>query len=134
MKLMLLVFVLSAVVIGFFFNMKNKKQPLIVQGPEIRYVPIGDSYTIGQAVSSAESYPQLLTDHLRRSGHNVNLVTNPAQSGWTTQDAIDYELPIFIKSKPQFATLLIGANDLAQSVDNGRFRDRLGYLIDHMLG
>ncbi len=118
----------------FYYYWKKEKEAPIVRGPEIRYVPIGDSYTIGEGVSSSESFPQLLTEHLRKSGYNVNLVINPAEGGWTTQDAIDRELPVIINSKPDFATLLIGANDIVHSIDDGRFRDRFVYLVDHMLG
>lgn len=130
----LAVFIFLGIMAGSYLYIKNQTAPLIVQGPEIRYVPIGDSYTIGDGVSSSETYPELLTNHLRQSGYNVKLVLNPAQSGWTTQDAIDDELPIFVKSKPTFATLLIGANDYALGIDNGRFRNQIIYLLDHMLG
>lgn len=135
MKLLLVtvIFALSISAVWFIFR-KEKKTIPTPQGKEIRYVPIGDSYTIGQGLSASESFPQLLTDHLKENGYNVNLIVNPAQTGWTVQDAIDYELPTFIKSKPDFATLLIGANDYVQGIDEGRYRDRLVYLIDHMLG
>lgn len=129
----LAVFIFLGFAAASYLYIKNQTAPLIVQGKEIRYVPIGDSYTIGEGVSSSESFPELLTNHLRQSGYNVKLVVNPAQSGWTTQDAIDYELPIFIKSKPTFATLLIGANDYVKGIDDGRFRNQIIYLIDHML-
>lgn len=130
----LAVFIFLGIAAAGYLYIKNQTVPLVVSGKEIRYVPIGDSYTIGQGVGSSETYPELLTAHLRQSGYNVKLVLNPAQSGWTTQDAIDYELPIFEKSKPDFATLLIGTNDYAQGIDDGRFRNQLITLVDHMLG
>jgi lysophospholipase L1-like esterase len=64
---------------------------------------------------------------------NVDLVSNPSVTGWTTKDAIDKELPKFINSNPNFATLLLGVNDWVQGVDEVTFRNRFSYLLDQML-
>ena len=99
----------------------------------IRYVAIGDSYSIGEGASANESWPALLTRHLNAQGLHVDLVANPSRTGWTTQQAIDRELPIFIESKPNFATLQIGVNDWVQGVDENSFRRRFTVLADRML-
>ena len=99
----------------------------------IRYVAIGDSYSIGEGASPNESWPALLTRHLNAQGLHVDLVANPSRTGWTTQQAIDRELPIFIESKPNFATLQIGVNDWVQGVDENSFRRRFTVLVDRML-
>jgi acyl-CoA thioesterase I len=102
-------------------------------GERIRYVAIGDSYSIGEGASSDQSWPAVLTRHLNAQGVPVDLVANPSVTGWTTQQAIDRELPIFIKSKPTFATLQIGVNDWVQGVDETTFRKRFVLLVDQML-
>ena len=102
-------------------------------GQQIRYVAIGDSYTIGEGASPDESWPALLTRHLRAAGVDVDLVANPSVTGWTTQQAIERELPVFRKEKPNFATLLIGVNDWVQGVPAEKFRSNFSYLIDEML-
>jgi len=99
----------------------------------IRYAVIGDSYSCGEGASPKESWPALLTQHLKSQGVDVDLVSNPSVTGWTTKDAIDRELPKFIKSNPTFASLLIGVNDWVQGVDETTFRNRVSYLIDQML-
>jgi len=99
----------------------------------IRYVAIGDSYSIGEGASPIESWPALLTRHLNDKGLHVDLVANPSRTGWTTQQAIDRELPIFVDSKPNFATLQIGVNDWVQGVDEETFRKRFIFLLDQML-
>jgi len=99
----------------------------------IRYVAIGDSYSIGEGASPSESWPALLTRHLNDKGLHVDLVANPSRTGWTTQQAIDRELPIFVDSKPNFATLQIGVNDWVQGVDEETFRKRFIFLLDQML-
>jgi acyl-CoA thioesterase-1 len=98
----------------------------------IRYAVIGDSYSIGEGATPAESWPALLARSLTNKGVTVELVSNPARTGWTTQDALDHELPLFIAAKPDFATLQIGVNDWVQAVDQETFRARLAQLIDAM--
>jgi len=100
---------------------------------KICYVAIGDSYTIGELVKEHERWPNLLTRHLRQNGINIELLANPSRTGWTTQDAIDRELPVYNKSNLDFATLLIGVNDWVQGVDSAKFRSNLRYLMDEML-
>ena len=100
---------------------------------QIRYVAIGDSYSIGEGASPNESWPAVLTRHLNGQGVHVDLVANPSVTGWTTQQAIDQELPIFLKAKPNFATLQIGVNDWVQGVDGETFRKRFTLLVDQML-
>ena len=109
--------------------------PLTASGePEkIRYLPIGDSYTIGEGASPNESFPAILSRHLNAQGIATELLANPAVTGWTTQQAIDNELPIFRQLKPNFATLLIGVNDWVRGVDEGTFRHRFNVLVEEML-
>ena len=100
---------------------------------KIRYAVIGDSYSCGEGAKPSESWPALLTAHLKQQGLNIDLVSNPSVTGWTTKDAIDKELPKFVNSNPNFATLLVGVNDWVQGVDEVSFRNRLSYLLDSML-
>src|SRR5437879_8337748 len=90
---------------------------------KIRYVAIGDSYSIGEGASPNESWPALLAQHLSEKGVHVDLVANPSRTGWTTQQAIDRELPIFRQMQPNFATLQIGVNDWVQGVNEETFRN-----------
>jgi len=100
---------------------------------KIRYAVIGDSYSCGEGASPKESWPALLAQHLKSQGVDVDLISNPSVTGWTTKDAIDKELPKFIRSNPTFATLLIGVNDWVQGIDDATFRNRFSYLLDQML-
>src|SRR5437764_5434307 len=100
---------------------------------EISYVPIGDSYSIGAGATAEQSWPSLLTRHLRAAGVQISLVANPSITGWTSEQAIAAELPIFRAAKPDFATLLIGVNDWVQGVSEEKFRANLNHLLDEML-
>ena len=60
----------------------------------VRYVAIGDSYSIGEGASPDQSWPAVLTRHLKAQGLPIDLVANPSVTGWTSQQAIDHELPL----------------------------------------
>lgn len=100
---------------------------------EIRYVAVGDSYSIGEGATPGLSWPALMTRHLTVEGIKIKLVANPSVTGWTTQQAIDRELPVFRNAKPTFATLLLGVNDWVQGISAEKFRENLSYLIEQML-
>ena len=104
-----------------------------IKQEKIRYAVIGDSYSCGEGASPKESWPVLMTQHLNAKGLKVELVSNPSVTGWTTKQAIDRELPKFINSNPNFASLLIGVNDWVQGVDEETFRKHFAYLLDQML-
>jgi acyl-CoA thioesterase-1 len=98
-----------------------------------RYAVIGDSYSCGEGATPKESWPSLLTQHLNAQALDIELVSNPSVTGWTTKDAIDKELPKFVNSNPNFASVLIGVNDWVQGVDEPTFRNRFSFLLDQML-
>jgi acyl-CoA thioesterase I len=100
---------------------------------KVKYVALGDSYTICEGAAEKESWPVLLTQHLDEAGIEIELVANPSRTGYTTQDLIDTELPVFDSSGATFATLLIGVNDWVQGVDEQAFRKNLIYIIYRIL-
>ena len=106
------------------FRMQNKKT--------VRYLPLGDSYTIGTGTTEKESWPYLLTNHLNDNGLACQLLDNPARNGFTTQNLIDHELPLLTKLKPDFVTLLIGVNDWVRNVPEVTFNDNLVYILDEI--
>jgi len=99
----------------------------------IRYAAIGDSYTICEGADEQDRWPNVLTRHLNEHDIAAELVANPSVTGFTTQDLIDKELPVFESCDPNFATLLIGVNDWVQEVEAEQFRSNLSYIMDVML-
>jgi len=81
----------------------------------LRYLALGDSYTIGTGASSeAGNYPSILAARLSKAtGASVGL-TNPAVNGFTAQDLIDHELGFVTRLTPHLVTILIGVNDIVQ--------------------
>jgi lysophospholipase L1-like esterase len=99
---------------------------------EIKYLPLGDSYTICTGAPEKESWPVLLSSHLNADKINVKLLQNPARNGFSTQNLIDYELPLVKKLKPDFVTLLIGVNDWVREVPEATFHKNLVYIMDEV--
>ena len=92
----------------------------------IRYLALGDSYTIGTGLEHEnQNFPSLLVQRLRaESGIDVALV-NLGVNGYTTADLIREELPVAHGARPDVATVLIGANDIVQGSDEASYRRRL---------
>lgn len=97
----------------------------------MRYLALGDSYTIGTGASGkAHNYPSILAVRLTEAtGTKVGL-TNPAVSGFTTQDLIDNELGYLRRLQPQVVSILIGVNDLAQGRTPEQYRKSLTEIYD----
>ncbi len=81
----------------------------------IRYLALGDSYTIGTGLDDdAGNFPSLLATRLKdETGIDVALV-NLGVNGYTTTDVIREELPVAQSARPDLVTILIGANDIVQ--------------------
>ena len=94
---------------------------------------MGDSYTICTGAKEIESWPVNLTKHLNEKGIKTELLFNPSKNGFSTQNLIDIELPLFDKSDCNFVTLLIGVNDWVREVNKETFHKNFNFIIDHIL-
>jgi lysophospholipase L1-like esterase len=99
---------------------------------KVRYVALGDSYTICEGADPKAAWPVILTQHLNAAGISTELVANPSRTGWTTQNLIDLELPVFDQSNADFVTLCIGVNDWVQNVSAKSFEKNLAHILDHI--
>ena len=99
----------------------------------IKYLALGDSYTIGTGASSpAHSWPSIIAERLKQqAGREVEL-TNPAVNGFTTRDLINQELAHVGRLKPDLVTILIGVNDLVRGRTPADYRASLVRIYDEV--
>ena len=87
----------------------------------LRYVALGDSYTIGTSVLEAERFPNQLVTKVP----GLELVANLGVNGFTSEDLIAVELPRLGALDPEVVTLLIGVNDVVQGMSSSTYKDNL---------
>lgn len=85
---------------------------------EVRYLALGDSFTIGTGITPDRAFPAVLAERWRAGGLAVAL-SDPAVNGYATDDLIREELPLVARLRPTIVTLLIGANDIVRSIRAG---------------
>ena len=103
-------------------------------GTGLRYVALGDSYTIGTSVGIAERWPDQLVAALGPTPPTLELVANLAVNGYTSRDVVDLELPALAALEPEFVTVLIGVNDVVQGVPENTYRRNVDRILDDLIG
>jgi acyl-CoA thioesterase-1 len=82
---------------------------------DLLYVAIGDSAAQGIGASAPNrGYVGILADHIRLATGRTLRVINLSVSGATVELAVRDQLPRLAKLTPDFVTVAIGANDIAQ--------------------
>ena len=94
-----------------------------------RYLALGDSYTIGESVPSAENFPHQLASALGLGEPQII-----AKTGWTTDElnaAIDAANP---QGPYDLVTLLIGVNNQYRGRDAEQYRGEFTALLRRAIG
>jgi acyl-CoA thioesterase I len=95
----------------------------------LRYVALGDSYTIGTAVEEAERWPNQLVARVE----GLELVANLGVNGFTSGDVIANQLPALDGHEPDFVTLLVGVNDVVQGVPEEGYASNVRVIVDALV-
>ena len=93
------------------------------------YLALGDSYTIGESVSTQERFPAQTVAILKSHGARVAQPQYIARTGWTTTDLQDAINKTSLKTSYDLVSLLIGVNDQYQGLDTGGYRIRFTQLL-----
>lgn len=99
----------------------------------LRYVALGDSYTIGTSVAVEERFPNQLVAALGTEPPGLDLVANLGVNGSTSANLIADELPALDGLAPEFVTVLIGVNDVVQGVPADRYAANVVTILDALL-
>jgi lysophospholipase L1-like esterase len=93
----------------------------------MKYLALGDSYTIGTGASDeTRAWPSIIAGRIGAE------LTNPAVNGYTTLDLIRDELPYLERDPPDIVSILIGVNDLVQGRSAAQYRESLRTIYDRI--
>lgn len=100
----------------------------------LRYLALGDSFTIGEGVEAAERWPVRLTALLRDRGVDVGDPEIIATTGWTTEQlaaGIDAARP---QGPYALVSLLIGVNNQYHGLPVDAYRAEFRALLERAIG
>jgi acyl-CoA thioesterase I len=96
----------------------------------LRYVALGDSYTIGTGVQPADRWPDRLVATLARAEPTLELVANLAVDGYATDELIRHELPALDGLAPGFISVLVAVNDVVRGRSPGPYVGNVRTILD----
>lgn len=105
-----------------------------MSAPALRYLALGDSYTIGEGVPADERWPEHWCRALRVAGIAIETPRIIAQTGWTTDElsaAMDAAEPL---GQWDRVTLLIGVNNQYRGLPINDFAGSFAALLHRALG
>jgi lysophospholipase L1-like esterase len=100
----------------------------------LRYLALGDSYTIGEGVAGDSRWPMQVARALRADGIALDDPDIIAATGWTTDEldaAIDAAQPAHDHA---LVSLLIGVNNQYRGRDVDEYRHQFAALLEHAIG
>lgn len=96
--------------------------------PTLRYLALGDSYTIGESVDESERWPMQLAEKLKQQGYSTE-VTIIARTGWTTDELWDGIQARDLTPPYDLVSLLIGVNNQYRGRDIEEYREQFVFLL-----
>jgi lysophospholipase L1-like esterase len=94
------------------------------------YLALGDSYTIGEQVSSDENFPHQTVALLKKQGIEVSQPVIIATTGWTTDELAASIREHNITDTFSFVTLLIGVNNQYRGRELENYKEEYAQLLD----
>jgi lysophospholipase L1-like esterase len=99
---------------------------------EIRYLALGDSFTIGTGSTPEESFPARLSARFRERSRAVTL-KNLGVNGYSTSDVLALEIPEVRRFEPTLVTVAAGANDIVRGGTPERYRENVRRIFERIL-
>jgi lysophospholipase L1-like esterase len=98
----------------------------------ISWLALGDSYTIGQGVNTAERFPAQTLELLKLRSIKTAQLTYVATTGWTSSD-LDKSMSQQNLAYYDFVTVLIGVNDQFQGIDTSTYSKNFKSILNRAI-
>jgi lysophospholipase L1-like esterase len=112
----------------FLFSTQGMAQKLIISD-SVKFLALGDSYTIGESVPANLRWPMQLTDSLNQHGIDCSQPKIVATTGWRTDDLKKAITKAKLKPKYNLVSLLIGVNNYFQGRSPEQYRSEFEELL-----
>jgi len=122
-------FLLLSVIIAGCERMTERKVEKIYEDKPIRFLALGDSYTIGTGVELYKSWPVQLAELLRDAGFRKVEPLIIARNGWSTGDLLEGITDAEIEDSYDFVSLLIGVNNQYRGYPESEYRSEFRELL-----
>ncbi len=101
----------------------------IMQKESYTYLALGDSYTIGEGLSSHDNFPNQAVRLLVEGGYSISQPTIVAKTGWTTRELQEGIARHSLISNYNLVSLLIGVNNQYRGEDRGEYERQFEELL-----
>jgi acyl-CoA thioesterase I len=106
----------------------------VVEEAPLKYLALGDSYTIGESVKPAQRWPVQLAERLRKEGFEIEDPRIIATTGWTTQDLLQAMDGQLSNEKYDLVSVLIGVNNQYQGKSIEAYEEDLNEIFKRAIG
>ncbi len=120
--LILLSFLIMSFLPEDFEKQKNNK--------ELKYLALGDSYTIGESIEEKERWSYYLVDLLRKENKFFSYPDIIAKTGWTTDELIKAIKVLNNTNKYDLVSLAIGVNNQYRGRKVEEYKNELEKLLE----
>jgi lysophospholipase L1-like esterase len=110
-------------------SMKSNQDNTTPDHKPIRFLALGDSYTIGESVEEDQRWPTQLADSLANTGFNLAESKIIAQTGWTTEELKEGIQSVNPQGSWQLVSLLIGVNNQYRKLDTAAYHSEFRELV-----
>jgi len=110
------------------FNQQSKN----TKSEPIKYLALGDSYTIGESVLESERWPIQLVNKLKDKNTDID-VTILAKTGWTTDELLKAIKDSTLSESYDLVSVLIGVNNQYRGRSTENFREEFIALLNTAL-
>jgi lysophospholipase L1-like esterase len=111
-------------------NLSDKTGNMEEPHSGLKYLALGDSYTIGESVEVNGRFPEQLADSLEKQGFTLQPLEIIARTGWTTDELMAGIIDERPEGPYDLVTLLIGVNNQYRGRDTAEYRMQFTALLD----